>query len=211
MFKVAVDISHLTPAKTVERATAISAGIAGRAVYSSLAPKLAALDTLIGTFPPKQAAIPTTAAAAKNAVTERDAVVTAIVAAVNELGQDVGKLATSAEDVTATTMHVSGTATPKPKGPPDKPDSLALTIGDHPGGISGHCHGQPGMVDYYELRFTTTDPTAPTTVWPFTETSKKSSFEMDGLPSGQIIWGEMRACNAHGKSEWSDPATVRVP
>jgi hypothetical protein len=211
MFKVAVGIFSLTPTKTVERATAISAGIAGQPVYASLAPKLAAFDTLIGTFGPKQANVATTAAVAKNAVTERDAVVTAIIAAANELGIDVGKLATSEEDVTATTMHVVGTATPKPQAAPDKPTDFALTIGDHPTAVSGHCHGQPGIATYWEMRFTTTDPTAPTTVWPFTETSPKSSFEMDGLPSGQIVWGEIRACNTHGKSPWSDPATVRVP
>ena len=211
MFKVAVDISHLTPTKTVERATAISAGTAARPVFASLSPKLTALNTLIGTFGPKQSTIATTDAAAKNAVTERDAVVTAIIAAVNELGSEVGKLATSDEDVTATTMHVAGATPPKPKVAPDKPTALALTVGDHPTAISGHCHGQPGVVDYHEIRLTTGDPVAPATTWPFNETSKKSSFEMEGLPSGQIVWGEMRACNSHGKSQWSDPASVRVP
>jgi hypothetical protein len=211
MFKVAVDISNITPLKLIDRATAISAGTAGRAVFASLEPKLAALNTLIGTFAPKQAAIATTAAIAKTAVTQRDAVVTAIIAAVNEIGIEVGKLATSEEDVTATTMHVVGSKPPAPKVAPDKPDGLAITVGDHPGAISGHCHGQPGIVDYWEIRLTTTDPTAPTTTWPFNETSPKSSFEMDGLPSGQIVWGEMRACNNHGKSPWSDPASVRVP
>jgi hypothetical protein len=211
MFKVAVDISNITPLKLVDRATAISAGVAGRPVFASLAPKLTALNTLIGTLTTKQGAIGTTAAAAKNAVTERDTVETAVMDALNEIGSEVGKLATSEEDVTATTMHVVGATPPKPKVAPDKPTALAVTVGDHPGAISGHCHGQPGMVDYHEIRLTTGDPVAPATTWPFNETSKKSSFEMDGLPSGQIIWAEMRACNSHGKSPWSDPASVRVP
>lgn len=211
MFTVAVGISTLTPTKLLDRATAISAGIAGRPVFASLAPKLTALNTLIGTLTTKQGAIATTAAAAKNAVTERDSAETDVIAALNGLGIDVGQLTTSEEDVTATTMHVAGAVPPKPQAAAAKPDSLAITIGDHPGAISGHCHGQPGRVDYYEIRITTGDPTLPATTWPFTETSKKSSFEMDGLPSGQIIWAEMRACNSHGKSPWSDPATVRVP
>ena len=94
---------------------------------------------------------------------------------------------------------------------PAAPDGRSPTVGDHPSAISGHCHGQPGRVDYYEYRFTTGDPTAPATTWPFSTSGKKSSFDMDGLPSGQIIWGQARACNSHGKSPWSDPATVRVP
>ena len=30
-------------------------------------------------------------------------------------------------------------------------------------------------------------------------------------PTCQMIWVQMRACNTHGKSPWSDPATIRVP
>jgi hypothetical protein len=211
MFKVAVDISHITPLQLIDRAKSIRNGIASRPVFSSLAPKLTALDGLVETLGDKQGGIATAQATVKVATTQRDTAEDAVIAALNELGIEVGKLAATEEDVTATTMHVVGAATPKPKVAPDKPTDFALTIGDHAGGISGQCHGQPGRVDYYEYRFTTGDPTSPATAWPFSTSDKKSHFAMDGLPSGQIIWGQARACNSHGKSEWSDPATVRVP
>ena len=212
MFNVAVGISTLTIPQLIDRANAIRAGIAAQPVFASLAPKLTALDALIATLVARQTAIATAQAAAKNAVTVRDTAATSVTNALNSLGVSVGQLAVTADDVNATTMHVAGAATPKPQAPPAAPANLSLTIGDHPGAISGHCNGQPGKtVDYYEIRATTTDPNAPTTAWPYTETSTKSSFDMEGLPSGQMIWAEMRACNSHGKSPWSDPATIRVP
>ena len=212
MFNVAVDISSLTVPNLIERAKAIRAGIAGQPVFASLSAKLTALDALIASLVTKQTAIATAQAAVGNAVTVRNTAEGSVMAALNALGVDVGQLAATAEDVNATTMHVAGAATPKPQTTPAAPTNLQLTIGDHPGTISGHCNGQPGAtVDYYEIRVTTGDPNAPATTWPFTESSTKSSFDMGSLPAGQLIWAEMRACNSHGKSPWSDPATIRVP
>jgi hypothetical protein len=37
------------------------------------------------------------------------------------------------------------------------------------------------------------------------------SAKLTALPSGQKVWGRLRACNARGKSNWSDPACRRVP
>jgi hypothetical protein len=33
----------------------------------------------------------------------------------------------------------------------------------------------------------------------------------NSMPSGQKIWVRFRACNARGKSNWSDPACIRLP
>jgi hypothetical protein len=61
------------------------------------------------------------------------------------------------------------------------------------------------------MRYTTTDPNAPGVVWQFAGTSKKSHFDLEDLPTGQKVWVQVRACNARGKSPWSDPACKRVP
>jgi hypothetical protein len=47
--------------------------------------------------------------------------------------------------------------------------------------------------------------------WQFANTSKKSRFDLSSLPTGQKVWVQLRACNARGKSPWSDPACKRVP
>jgi hypothetical protein len=94
---------------------------------------------------------------------------------------------------------------------PDAPTGLELTVGDAEGELSGQCDGQPGVVDYYEIRFTTGDPNAASPGWQFADTSRKSRFDLAGLPTGQKVWVQLRACNARGKSPWSDPASKRVP
>ena len=94
---------------------------------------------------------------------------------------------------------------------PDPPTGLELSVGDDDGELSGQCNGQPGIVDDYEIRYTAGDPFLPATAWTFADTSKKSSFDLSGLPSGQKIWVQLRACNARGKSNWSDPVCKRVP
>ena len=88
---------------------------------------------------------------------------------------------------------------------------LELTMGDDDGEISGQCDGQPGIVDYYEIQYTTVDPNGPSPNWQHADTSKKSRFELTGLPSGQKVWVRLRAVNATGKSGWCDPACKRVP
>lgn len=212
MFDVVQDISSLSIPDRIARASAIKAGVSGNAAFSTLSADLTALGTLITNLGLRQTAITTAQAAVATAVAARDSVDAQLTAALNAIAMNVGKLALTEADVTSTTMHVKGSGPAKPKTPPNQPTGLELTIGDTEGSISGHCNGQPTMtVDYYEIHATTTDPNAPGTTWPFTETSKKSSFDFDGLPTGQKVWAEIRACNSYGKSPWSDPATVRVP
>ena len=106
-------------------------------------------------------------------------------------------------------MRVKGPPAPKPI--PDQPTGLELKMGDDEGELSGQCDGQPGIVEYYEIQFTTVDPNAPSPNWQHADTSKKSRFDLNGLPSGEKVWVRVRACNARGKSNWSDPACKRVP
>jgi len=84
-------------------------------------------------------------------------------------------------------------------------------MGDADGEISSPCNAQPGILDYHEIRYTTSDPLCATPNWQFADTSKKSRFDLENMPSGQKIWVRLRACNARGKSNWSGPACIRVP
>lgn len=132
-----------------------------------------------------------------------------VLTAAGALAASVGKTAVTAEDVTSVLMKVKDKPAPKPV--PAQPTGLELKTGDEEGELSGQCEGQPGITDFYEMQYTTDDPNGPSPVWHFAGTSTKSSFEIQGLPSGQKVWIRVRACNARGKSTWSDPATKRVP
>ena len=209
MFDVVLDLTNLSIPELLVRATNIQDGIAGQAVFSSLAPKLTALGTKIATLDTTQGDVATAKATLGTTTDAQDAAESDVVAALNELGSDVGKLATTVAEVESAQLRVKSAPTARPI--PNKPTGLELAVGDEEGELSGQCGGQPGIVDYYEIRFATTDPNAPGTVWQFAATSKKSRFDLSGLPTGVKVWVELRACNARGKSAWSDPATKRVP
>jgi hypothetical protein len=209
MFDVVLDIRDLSIPDLIQRLRAIHAGVAGKAVFSSLAPQLTALDGLIDALEASQTNLETKQAAIPPATEARDEAKAAAIDSVNGIASKVGEIATSEGDVTATTMRVKSAPGPKPV--PSRPVGLELTAGDEEGELSGQCEGQPGVVDYYEIFYTTIDPNSANPDWKFVSTSKKSRFDLENLPSGEKVWVRLRARNARGESPWSDPACKRVP
>ncbi|MFZ4767037.1 MAG: fibronectin type III domain-containing protein [Roseimicrobium sp.] len=209
MFDVVLDITDLSVPDLLVRAGHIKNGIAAQPVYASLAPKLTSLDGKIATLTQKQTALAAAKAAVGIASDAQDAAEAELAAALNALGSDIGKLATTVAEVEAAQLRVKDS--PKPRPVPSKPNALELTAGDEEGELSGQCEGQPGVVDYYEIEYATADPNAPGTSWHHADTSKKSRFDLNGLPTGQKVWVRLRAVNARGKSSWSDPVSKRVP
>jgi hypothetical protein len=209
MFDVALDIKGLSVPDLIQRAKDIKAGIADNAVFTSLAAKLTALQTAIDTLTTKQTEQQAAKAAAETATGVRDDAAQVVKDKLRDLSKDVGQLAVTPADVESALMRVKGATGPKPV--PAQPTGLELKVGDEEGELSGQCNGQPGIVEYYEIQFTTTDPNAPGVVWQFSGTSGKSRFDLENLPTGEKVWVQLRACNARGKSPWSDPACKRVP
>lgn len=209
MFDVVVDLKNLSVPVLVTRIKAIIAATSGLPLYASLSPKLTALGTMVDTLETKQTAQITAQNAAIAATEALNDAERAVIDGAIDLASDVGKTATTEAEVNATLMRVKDAPAPKPI--PDQPTGLELKMGDDDGELSGQCDGQPGIVDYYEIQYTTVDPNGPSPNWQHADTSKKSRFELTGLPSGQKVWVRVRACNARGKSNWSDPACKRVP
>lgn len=210
MYDVVLDISNLSVPELIARGRQIGNATASHPAFAGLAVEIAAVNTACDALEAKQNEITTARALAESKTTERDEEeVPAVFEKLQKLALKVGDTATNEAEVEATTMRVRPKAGPKPV--PGQPTGLELTYGDDEGEIAGQCDGQPGVVDYYEIRFTTADPNSSTPNWQLADTSKKSSFEIGGLPSGQKVWVSLRACNARGKSPWSDPACKRVP
>ena len=209
MFDVVLDLKNLTVPALIARITAILTATSGQAVFASLAADITALEAKVGTLSDRETDLRTAENSVTMATTERDKAEKAVTDGAIALAGAVGTTATTEAQVESTLMRVKGPPAPKPI--PDQPTGLELKMGDADGEVSGHCDGQPGVVDYYEIQYTTTDPLSATPNWQHADTSKKSRFELTGLPSGQKVWVRLRACNARGKSNWSDPACKRVP
>lgn len=210
MFDVALDISRLSIPELIARSRQIITATAEQTVFAGLATQLTAAGNATDTLENRQNQIVTARALAESLTGTRDSVdKPAVFAALEVLATEIGKTATTEQQVESTSLRVKPAPGVKPV--PDTPTGLELTYGDEAGELSGQCNGQPGVVEYYEIRYTLTDPTTGATNWILHDTSKKSSFEVGGLPSGQIVWISVRACNTRGKSAWSDAASKRVP
>jgi len=209
MFDVVLDLKNLSVPALATRIKAIISATQDEPVFTSLSAKLTALETKVTALESKQTAQITAQNAALAATEALNAAERAVIEGAIDLASDVGKLATSEAEVNSTLMRVKNAPAPKPI--PAQPTGLELRMGDADGEISGQCNGQPGIVDYHEIQFTTSDPLSATPNWQHADTSKKSRFDLENMPTGQKIWVRLRACNARGKSNWSDPVSIRVP
>ena len=91
---------------------------------------------------------------------------------------------------------------------PSRPEALSATAGDHDGTMD--LSWDPVVEAASYLIETSVDP--PTlTSWKHLGVSTKSTFTVEGLPSGSRTWFHVAAVNANGQSPWSDPATKIVP
>ena len=209
-FEVALDISRLGVPALIQRARAFITAAGELDELDPMAADVTLLGTYVSALETGQSEIDAAKALAASKTIERDeTLLPPVFEQFKVCAKRVGELAPSEAVVEASTLR--GTPKPGPKPVPDRPTGLELAIGDEDGEISGQCNGQPGIVDYHEIRFTTTDPNSATPNWQFADTSTKSSFELKGMPSGAKVWVSFRAVNARGKSPWSDPACIRVP
>ncbi len=209
MFEVVLDIKGLSVPDLISRIESIVAATTGKPAFATLAAQLTSLTGKVDTLRSRQNVLRDAENAVTLATDARDAAKKAATDELMELATEIGKLAPTEADVESTLLRVKDK--PVPKEAPSTPTGLELKMGDNDGELSGQCEGQPGIADYYEIQFTTSDPLSAAPTWHFADTSKKSRFELTGLPSGQKIWVRLRACNARGKSSWSDPACKRVP
>lgn len=209
LFDVVLDLKNLSVPALITRIRSILTATSGQAVFASLAADITALEAKVTTLSDRETELRQAENAVTTATIERDKAEKAVIDGAIALASAVGKTATTEAEVNATLMRVKSAPAPKPI--PDQPTGLELKMGDDDGELSGQCDGQPGIVEYYEIQYTTSDPLGTTPNWLHADTSKKSRFELTGLPSGQKVWVRLRAVNARGKSNWSDPACKRVP
>lgn len=209
-YEVALDISRLGVPALIQRARAFIAAAGEINELGPMAADITLLGTRVDALEAGQSDIDAAKAlAASKTVVRDDTLLPPVFEQFKVCAKRVGELAPTEAVVEASTLRV--TPKPGPKPVPGRPTGLELAIGDEDGEVSGQCNGQPGIADYHEIRFTTTDPNSANPNWQFADTSTKSTFELKGLPSGEKVWISLRAVNARGKSPWSDPACIRVP
>ena len=210
MYDVVLDAnSNLSTIAFIARVRELIAGARSRACYASLAAYLDDLEDKVDALEQKEGLVTTAESAAAAATDARDTARATAAAPLQNLATKLGELAAAPEDITLANARTKEGPTKRPL--PGTPTGLELKGGDEDGELSGQCNGQPGIIDFLDIEYTTTDPNLPDTVWHRLDSSKRTFFVLNGLPSGQKVWVRVRAVNSTGKSGWSDPACKRVP
>ncbi|QQS30543.1 MAG: hypothetical protein IPM47_06315 [Sphingobacteriales bacterium] len=177
--------------------------LTGNADFPTTSPTLAAITTLKDDF---ETAINAAANRDKTATIAKREARTALITGLKLLALNVehtsagdeGKLSTTGFD------YYRGSKSENPT--PGIPVILDLDYGV----ISGTaiCRWNSAeFVSVYEIRYTE-DPFNPTARWIMTLPVKKRSMVLENLTLGSNIWVQVRAVNAAGASNWSDPAQL---
>jgi len=209
MFEVVLDIANLSVPHLIARLRAIRSGIAAEAAFAGLAADLTALDTLIDDLEAEEPELTTRKSAVSTQVAVRDIARGTAEAKAAFIGQRIGQIATTEEQITGANLRIKSAPRQTPR--PFQPATFEISAGDVDGEIGGQCDGQPGIVDLYEIEHTTIDPNLPNTVRIPLTPSLKSTLERKDLPSGTKIWARARGTNTSATSPWSDAAFRRVP
>ena len=208
-FEVVLDLAGLTPAQIATRAIAIAdAGLADAAL-ATLHAEFTALRGLGLGMNAAEANIVSAQAICNGTVITRDGLLPGLLTACNTAGTHIGEKATTEQQIAD--LHLRTRKDPVKRPAPERPGNFSCSYGDQASEVDGHCDSQRGLADYFHVRYTTTDPTLPGTVWTQALTTSKSSFTLTGLPTGTLVWIEMQAVNTTGSSPWSDPFSIRVP
>lgn len=209
MLDVVLDTKGLSVTDLIVKIRGICDAAGDKTDFASMIPFLTTLKGDLDLLEAEESNLRDAENAVKAQSVVRDAKLKIVKDALATLAHDLGEHASGEEAILDIGARLKDKPAPRPA--PATPTGLELTMGDEDGELTGHCNGQPGMVDYYEIQYTTGDPLQPGTTWQFADTSKRSAFDLKGLPSGQKVWVRLRAVNATGKSNFCDPACKRVP
>jgi hypothetical protein len=208
MARIKLGLSKLGPDDLVAFANTIKTAMTGNANFTTPNPTLASVATLITTAQTKIAAYNTAKAAADTALSDRDASLVALRAAITQEGDYVQNITNGdATKIESAGMSVRDDATPI--GTPTQVLNLVVTAGDNDGSLDASWDPVRGAASY-EIQ-TSVDPVSGTS-WTFKQSATKSSSNVAGLTSGTKMWVRVRAVGSgNATGPWSDPATKVVP
>lgn len=209
---IVLDLTGLSNQELIVRVRSIAnAGLAAGTPFPALAAQFTDLLTAADALEGKENSIALAKAALAAAVVTRDDAIPPVFTAMDQLVVELKQMPLLTEAMLAAILlRVKDESASRPA--PVRPEGVALAYGGEAGKIKAMCHSQRGIADYYQARWTTTDPTLPATTWTIYPTpSSRATFSLTGLPSGQMVWVQIRAGNTTAESTWSDPACIRVP
>ena len=208
MAKIRLNLNSLTVPQKLAKAQQIVSSLTGNASFPTPAPGLANITSAINELDSAAAAVQTARQTAKEKTSAQNEKEATLDQLLTQLASYVESVAGSDEQkILSAGMDMRAPAVPT-NAPPEQPQALTPTAGDHDGEIDLSWDTVSGAKSYIIEQ--SADPVTPTT-WTHKGVSTKSSYTAKGLTSGTRYWFRVAAVNNNGQSGWSDPAMKIAP
>lgn len=207
MAKVKFSLKDVSDGDAIQTCSNLKTALTGNANFTTPPVSLSAFGTLITTAQTKLTASDNALAASKQATADKDAAITALAAAANQIAAYVD-LTANGDESKILSAGLSIRAARAPQTVPAQVTNLSLTTSDNAGALDVHWDSLSGAKSF-EVQ-SSPDPFTGTS-WTTADMVTNSKTTLTGLTSGAKIWVRVRAINSAGKGAWSDVATKIVP
>lgn len=207
MAKVKLDFRNLPDSEIIQQCTNIKTALTGNATFATPTPTLTAFGTLLTTAQAKLTVSDNAQVASKQATSDKDAAIAALLAAASQLATYVDLTAAGDETkIMSAGMNVRAQRTPSAT--PSQVANLSVTAGDSSGELD--LQWDPASsAKSYEVHVSP-DPVTNAS-WNSQPSVTKSKTVVNGMASGTRVWTRVRAINSAGQGAWSSPISKIVP
>ena len=207
MAKVKLNFRGMSDSQVVQRCSDIKTALTNNANFTTPTPTMTAFAALITTAQTKLTTSDNAQVASKQATSDKDAAIAALLAATSQLATYVDLTAAGDESkIMSAGMDVRSQRSPQAT--PDQVANVSVTAGDSSGELD--LQWDPSQnAKSYEVHVSP-DPVTNAS-WNSQPSVTKSKTVVNGMASGTRVWTRVRAVNSAGQGAWSSPISKIVP
>ena len=208
MAKVRLNLSRLPIPQKIAKARQIIEALTGNTNFPTPTPALATVTGAINALDAAFNAAQTARQTAKEKTSDQNQKEDALNLVMTQLAAYVESAANDNEQLVLSVGMDMRAPSVASTDPPDQPQGLTPSAGDHDGEVDLTWDKVTGAKSYViEM---SADAATPTN-WTHAGVSTRSNFTANRLTSGGRYWFRVAAVNNNGQSGWSDPATKIAP
>ena len=207
MSRIRLNLRNLSVTDKLAKGRHIVGSLSNNTAFQTPSPPLAEITSVLDELDKAQAAVQAAKSEVATRVLTQDAAETKVNQMLTQLAGYVESVA-GTDDTLITGIGMETKASRSAPQPPNVPQGLSATAGEHEGEIKLSWKAISNARSY--AIESTQDPAAAAS-WAHLGVATSASKAMSGLTSGKRYWFRVAAIGAGGQSGWSEPATRIVP
>ena len=207
MSRIRLSLRNLSVADKIAKGRHIVSSLTNNASFQTPSPPLGEITSALEELDKAQAAVQVAKSEVATRVLAQDGAETKVNQMLTQLAGYVESIAGTDDSLITSTGMETKSSRSAPQ-PPNVPQGLSATAGDHEGEIKLSWKAISNARSY--AIESSQDPATPTT-WTHLGVATSASKAISGLTSGKRYWFRVAAIGAGGQSGWSEHATKVVP